>query len=155
MITINNAKELGQFIADRLRGITVANGYRTDIGLKVYRGRRNIEMSSDTPCLVLIEGLDNVRDRNPSAALVSQEFAVSAYLKCDPDDPNDAAHDACYDIKRALFTIKRPSNTPNFEGRVKDVVYAGKQIGTRADGEAVVQAVVNFDVVYSESLTLE
>lgn len=152
MTTINQAKELGLFIADRLRGVTVVNGFRTDIGRVVYRGRRNIEGGADTPCAVLIEGLDTVQDTNPSAALIVQEYAVSAYLPCDPDNPNDAAHDAIHDIKRALFTVQRPSNTPNFEGRVKKVEYKGKQIGTRSDGEAIVQAVVNFDVTFAEAL---
>ena len=153
MPTINQAKELGIFIAARLAGITKTNGFRTDIGGRVYRGRRNIEARFATPALVLIEGEDRIVDSNPSSAVIVQEFACSAYLQCDPDNPNDAAHDAIHDIKRALFTVVRPANSANFEGAVKKVEYKGKQIGARADGEAVVQAVVHFDVTFAETLT--
>ncbi|MBS4019904.1 MAG: hypothetical protein KGZ68_16915, partial [Dechloromonas sp.] len=64
------------------------------------------------------------------------------------NDPNDAAHEAIRDIKRAIF-----AGDGNFGGRVLKVTYAGRDIGPRADGVPVVFVTVDIDVDYVEDLT--
>ena len=148
---INSADELSLFIADLLKGITVAQGYETDIGTRVFRGR--LKHDEDLiPYCTLVEGEDRVQDEGADKVVIRQEFAVGAYLKCDPDNPNDAAHKAIRDIKQKLFSQGPGPARGRMGNRVKKVTYMGKDIGPRADGKAIVFAVVHLEVLYSENL---
>jgi hypothetical protein len=69
-------------------------------------------------------------------------------VSCDPNHPNDAAHAAIRDIKRAMF-----AGDGNFGGRVLKVSYQGRDIGPRVDGEPVVYVQVTIDIDYVEDLT--
>lgn len=141
--------EISAAIYARLTAITQANGCETDIGLRVFRGRRNVDESA-VPCAVLIEGTDTPTDRPgklPTAA-IRQRYVIAAYVACDPNNPNDAAHAAIRDIKRAIF-----AGDGDFGGRVIRVTYQGRDIGPRADGVPVVFVTVDIDVEYVEDLT--
>lgn len=133
----------------RLEKISTANGAETDIGARVYRGRRNVD-ESQIPCSVVIEGVDTPKDRPGRMPTISvtQRYVLAAYVQCDPDNPNDAAHAAVRDIKRALF-----SDGGTFGGRVLRVTYQGRDIGPRADGRPVVFVTVDVDIDYVEDLT--
>ncbi|MFA9287997.1 hypothetical protein ACCQ08_24685 [Comamonas sp. SY3] len=153
------ARDVAQHINDLLAGISVANGYETDIGLKVYRGKRRIDDDA-VPCAVLIEGEDNpTSDQGPASQKVTQSYVLGGYTTCDPDNPNDAAHKIIADIKKAIFTVVNPSKvdrhrgTHTFGGLVKNVTYRGRDIGPRADSVAIVFAVVHIDVEFVEQLT--
>lgn len=143
---INRTSELARYLATLLTEITVANGYMTDIGTHVFRGRRNVD-ASNSPCCVLIEGEDDPQDSGAAGefTLVKQRYAISAILRCDPDNPNDAANDAVEDITHALF-----QHGQRLGGRVKRLDYAGRDIGPRADGEATVQVVVHVDATIAQ-----
>lgn len=148
-IPYTKASDVAQALYDRVRGIATANGSETDIGLRVYRGRRNVD-ETQVPCAVLIEGNDTPRDRPgriPSVS-ITQRFVVAAYLACDPDNPNDAAHAAVRDLKRALF-----GDGGSWGSRVLKVSYQGRDIGPRADGRPIVFVTVDIDVDYVEDLT--
>ena len=136
-------------IYERILGITKANGAETDIGIRVFRGRRNVD-DSTIPCAVVIEGNDTPTGRAgklPTASIV-QRYVIAAYVPCDPNNPNDAAHQAVRDIKRAIF-----AGDGNFGGRVLKVTYQGRDIGPRADGLPIVFVTVDIDVEYVEDLT--
>jgi hypothetical protein len=45
-----------QEIIARLAVITIANGYNTDCGLKVFRARKRVDDDNDLPCLVVWPG---------------------------------------------------------------------------------------------------
>lgn len=143
------ASEIAGEIYARLAAITTARSCETDIGVRAYRGRRAI---SDTqiPCVVLIEGNDTPTDRpgRLPAAAITQRFVVAAYLPCNPDNPNDAAHAAIRDIKRAFF-----ARNGNLDGKVVRITYRGRDIGPRADGAPIVYVQVDLDVDYVENLS--
>ena len=133
----------------RMQAITVAQGCETDIGARVFRGRRNVD-ETHVPCVVIIEGSDSTNDRPgrmPSIS-VTQRFVLAAYLPCDPDNPNDAAHAAVRDIKRALFR-----DGGRWGGKVLGLTYQRRDIGPRADGRPIVFVTVDIDVDYVEDLT--
>lgn len=143
------AEQVAGEVFSRIAKISKAQGAETDIGLRVYRGRRNVD-ETNVPCAVVIEGTDTPKDRPgriPSIS-VTQRFVVAAYVICDPDNPNDAAHAAVRDIKRAMF-----SDGGTFGGRVSRVAYQGRDIGPRADGRPIVFVTVDIDVDYAEDLT--
>lgn len=141
--------EISAELTTRLQAITVANGCETDIGLRVYRGRRNVDESS-VPCAVVIVAGDSVKDRpgRLPAIAVQQRFVLAAYVPCDADNPNDAADAAVRDMKRALF-----KDGGSWSGKVQQVNYAGRDIGPRADGRPIVFVTMDIDVLYVEDLT--
>lgn len=145
----SKAADIAAELTTRLQGITVALGSETDIGLRVYRGRKNVDEQM-VPCAVLIEGTDTPTDRpgRLPAAAIRQRYVVAAYNTCDVDNPNDAAHAVIRDIKRALF-----KDGGTLGGKVHKVTYAGRDIGPRVDGYPAVFATVNIDVDYVEDLT--
>ena len=89
----HDASAIAQHMTEILRTITIANGYLTDIGAqRVFRGRRKID-DDHVPCAVLVEGDDKVIGTGvPPNLNISQSYVVGGYVKCDPDNPNDAAH---------------------------------------------------------------
>ena len=148
-IPFTKASEISAELFARMQRITVANGSETNIGAHVFRGRRNVD-ETQVPCAVVIEGNDTPRDRPgrlPSVS-ITQRFVLAAYVPCDPDNPNDAAHAAVRDIKRALFTDGGSWGT-----QVSRVSYRGRDIGPRADGRPIVFVTVDIDVDYVEDLT--
>lgn len=153
------ARDVAKHINDLLASITVVNGYETDIGLQVYRGKRKIDEDA-VPCAVLIEGEDApTSTQGPASQKITQSYVLGGYAKCDPDNPNDVAHQIISDIKKAVFTFV-PANraeeirgSTTFGGCVKEVRYKGRDIGPRADGVPIVFAVVHIDVDFVEQLT--
>lgn len=148
MSIYTKASDIAAELSARLAAITVANGCETDIGIRVFRGRKNVDEGM-IPCAVLIEGTDTPTDRpgRLPAAVIKQRYVLAAYNTCDVDHPNDAAHAVIRDIKRALF---KDGGTLN--NKVSRISYSGRDIGPRADGYPAVFATVYIDVEYVESL---
>ena len=152
------ARDIALHLTDLLAGISKVNGYETDIGLRVFRGKRKID-DTQVPCAVIIEGEDKPGgSQGPASQQVTQSYVLGGYAECDPDHPNDTAHQIIADIKRAIFTCVNPtraeqiSGTTTLGGRVKSVAYVGRDIGPRTDGVPIVFAVVHIDVVFVEQL---
>ena len=154
MTKITSAAALAEHITDRLKLVLKANGAETDLGATVFRGRHNIDKDV-VPCCVVFEGPDNPVDQPGRSSMtgvqVSPRYVLAAYVPCDPDNPNDAAHAAVRDLKRALF---RDSGAPsgNFGERVRKVTYKGRDIGPRADGVPIVFVTVDIVVEFAEDL---
>lgn len=151
MSPLNKASDIAAFLKQRMELITKANGYYTDIGTRVLMGRRKID-ASHVPCVVIIEGDDEtVRDADTRLEITMDlDFIFAAYLFCDPDHPNDAAHLAIKDIKRALWD--QGSMSGNLGRRVVSFKYKGKNIAPAANGEDSVAVQVYSQVRYSEKL---
>lgn len=141
------ASEIALAIHDRLTQITVANGYLTDAGLRVFRGRRTLD-ERDVPCIVLMEDIDEVQDAKMNLVKLHQRYVVEAHSTCDPNNPNDKAHELLTDLKKAVF-----AGDKTFGGKVRNLFYRTRRIGPREDGSALVFASVTFDAEFSEDLT--
>lgn len=149
------ASDIAEYLTEVLGTIKQANGYLTDIGETVFRGR--LKHDEDlVPYAVLIEGEDRPAETESLDVTITQDYVLGAYVTCDPDNPNDAAHQAIKDIKKAVFSsdlARRPvAGARGGNGRVKSLSYEGKDIGPRADGKAIVYAVVRITVTYGENL---
>jgi hypothetical protein len=142
-----SAEDIAADLSARLASITVANGYETDIGVRSYRGRTHIDENA-VPCSVLIEGEDRVADTKVNAVKLLQDYVLGGYALCDPNNPNDTAHKIIRDIKRAVF-----KDGDKLGGKVRKLEYKGRNIGPRADGRAVVFAVVFITIEYAETLS--
>ena len=141
------SSDIAGYLTTLLSGITVANGYHTNIGLRVFRGKRS-KVEEQVPCAIIIEGEDRPGESAGREAIkITQDYVCGGYVECDPDNPNDAAHLVLKDIKRALF-----KDGARMGGRVANITYAGRDIGPRSDGVAIVFAVVHFNVTFAETL---
>jgi hypothetical protein len=146
---MSTASTLALNIAARLAEITTANGYATDIGLKVLRGRTRLD-PSELPCVVIVEGDDEVQDNTEIRVKLKQRYAFEGHMACDPDHPNDTAHLIIADLKRAIFGGDR-----SFNGLVRKggLEYVGRRISTREDGQAIIAASIEIDCEIAEDLT--
>lgn len=150
MPLLQTAESVAAEVKARVAQCTVANGYETDIGTRVFQGRRVID-DDLIPCTVILEADDRVLGQQGLNVEVDQPFVLYAYVACDPADPNLAAHAALRDLKRAVFTTNgRPSW--NWQGKVTQLNYQGKDIGPRTDGASFVLAVLAVGVQYVERL---
>ncbi len=150
MTTYTRAADVSTEIIRRLRTIRIVNGYETEIGRDVLAGRRKIPGDDQPPCLIVLEGGDDVRDQpgRIPLVLISQSYVLDGFDKCDPDNPNTKGHAIIRDIKRAIF-----KGDATLGGAVKSVSYLGRDIGPRPDGVALVQARVTISVEFVEDLT--
>lgn len=152
--------EITAYLTEVLRTIRTGteDNFQTDIGQTVYRGRLKHDEDKVPYCSIL-EGEDRVTSSGiQTDVTVAQDFVIGAYVPCDPRNPNDAAHEAIRDIKKAIFTSDLAfrsggagSRGQGF-GRVKTLEYGGKDIGPRADGAPIVYCVVYITVTFVENL---
>lgn len=142
------ANNIAVALTTRLAGITVANGYETDIGTRVLRGRRRLD-KTHLPCIVLIEKDDQVLDTRVSQVKLAQPYVIEGHTACDPDNPNDAAHKIIADIKRMVFATRL---TYGNDQHLLPVKYVGRSIAVREDGIEVVSAAVEISVEYVDNL---
>lgn len=133
-------------LAARIAGITVANGYRTDIGSTVFAGRRRLD-DSHMPCAVIVEGEDTPTAQQPGKVRIEARYAVEGVAACDPDDPNDVGRAIVADIKQAIW-----GGDITFGRRVVSIDYRGRTIAPREDGAAMVSAAVEFSLSFAETL---
>lgn len=149
MSQYQTAEQIAALLQTRIEQIRMANGYETEIGSRVLRGARKVD-DSWVPCATIIEGNDKPEQsaslRAPSAK-VDQHYVLGGYAPCDPQHPNDAAHKIIRDLKRAIF-----HDGAQLGGKVSKVEYKGRDIGPRADGVAIVFAIIEVVVSYVEDL---
>lgn len=145
------ASKVAAEVQRRIEHIAIANGYKTDVGMRVLRGRRRINVE-DLPCLVIIEPDDEVVKGTRTQCEVTLPLIVEGHMQGDPDNPNDAAHCMIGDIKRAVFTGGLFAY--GIDGRLKaEIQYDGRVISPRDDGTDVVSAAVRVRVRIAEDLT--
>lgn len=146
---MSKSADIAAAVAARIETIRTANGYATEIGVRVYRGRRKID-EGHLPCAVIVEGDDEVPDMREGStqAKIRQPFIIEGHTDCDPDNPNDAAHAIVADIKRAIF-----SGDLTLGGLTRSAVrYAGRSIAPREDGLSIVSAAVEISIEFVEEL---
>lgn len=147
---MSKASTLAERLSARIAQITIANGYLTDIGLKVFRGKGKLD-EADLPCTVLVEGEERVDDSAEIQYKARQRFTFEGHDECDPDHPNDKAHMIIADLKRALFSGDR-----TYGAMVRPrtgLRYAGRRIATRDDGARIIAASIDIDCEVTENLT--
>lgn len=143
---MSKAADIASALADRLAGISIENGYLTDMGLRVYRGKQRLD-ESNIPCSVLVEGDDETQEQDDADVRLYQGYLIEGHAECDPDNPNDTAHLIISDLKRAIF-----SGDLRIGGLVSGIRYKGRVIDPREDGLKLVSAAIEIDVNYSEDL---
>lgn len=145
----SKASELAALVAARVATVRVANGFNTDVGLRVFRGRMSLNVK-DLPCIILAEDADTVLEVKGTKVRLSQRYIIEGHDTCDPEHPNDKAHLILKDIKRAIF-----GGDLSFGGslRPNDLEYAGRSIAAREDGTSICAASIEINLSYVEDLS--
>lgn len=151
---MSKANQIAAAVAARLENIRVANGYATDAGQKVFRGRAAIAPDS-LPNVILFEAEDLVETQRvdyaqetlPIDANVLLPFVIEATGPCDADNPNVAGHALVADIKKAIF-----AGDLSWGGLATHTRYIGRTLGPREGGTNLVTVTVQIRVGYVENL---
>jgi hypothetical protein len=145
MTTISRADEIAKALKTRLQAIRKNAGYHTDIGLKVYRGKRQLTAGN---CATLYEGEEDAgrsTRAEPYTTTAVQHFVAEAAVECDPDNPDIAGHKATADLLKALFTGDATLGAL----LAGPILYTGRVIQPRLDGQALVLVQIKLDATYS------
>jgi hypothetical protein len=141
-----------------LAGITVSNGYETDIGQRVFRARRRLD-PEDLPCLVFWDGgedpqADDRGDTNTggrSAMVLEQRIVVQAYVLANQAQTGTQLGKAKADIKKRICGSAQRGVFVNGEGKAQGILaYLGATPSPRDDGDASEGVEITFAVTYPE-----
>lgn len=139
------AQDIALWLTEKVGEISTANGFHTNVGVRVFRGRRRLD--DDTPpCIVIAELEDTVVEQTRTQAHVQQVYAIEAHDVCDPDHPNDKCLLIIQDLKKAIF------QDPTMGRAVKKIAYRGRTIGPRDEGNSLCFAAIRISVDYTENL---
>ncbi len=150
MTTPNSVgKNLSIALSTLLSTIRVANGYRTDIGLKVMRGRGQIDENSTTPFILIKEDTETEDARVGQISLFKEtaQLRLEGFAACDLENPNDIAHDIVADFKKCLFS-KKDALPEAFK-----VQYVSRSIGSRESGLKINGGAITIALEYSEDVS--
>jgi hypothetical protein len=143
---MSHAKNVSLALDARLKTIKKVNGFLTDAGTRVFRGKRRLA-EDEIPASVIVEAEDTILDRMRVKVKLNQQYLLEAHDVCDPDHPNDKAHELLADLKKAVF-----GDDLTLGGLCRQILYEGRFIGTREDGVALVFARIVVTVEYAEDL---
>lgn len=161
---MSTAHDIAVKLTERITTIRKANGFNTDIGLNVFRGKRQFD-EAELPGVTLIEGTDRVEQNGTrNQVKLQQQYVFEGHdtlPESDPDspdtnnllkNPNDHAHLILADLKKAIF---QPADRAGevLGGLVKSITYKGRLIGQREPGIPAVFASVEIAVEYVENLS--
>jgi hypothetical protein len=128
-------------MTDRLAGITVANGYKTDLAGKVFRGRALFGEGDPIPMLSILEVPIPVDQQGVSGSQSKGdwELMIQGFAEDDRDNPTDPAHVMLADVKMLLGLEKKSENWDNPQhgifglGGIVDKMYIGSGVVRPAD----------------------
>lgn len=151
---MSKANDIAQRIVERLSDIRTAEGYETDAGLNVFRGRKAVP---ELPAIVLFELEDLVEDQaadgsgHPAGVAVNAglllPFDIQALAACEPAQHMTTGHALVADIKRAVF-----GGDMRWGGLATHTRYIGRSIEPRTDGDTTVSVLVQIRVGIVEDL---
>lgn len=144
---ISTGKQISLDLTTLLGTITKANGYRTDIGTRVSRGKSQLDEKS-VPLSIIVEGEETqvARQSDRSTNFKQRaDYRIEGFDTCDLDNPNDISHDIVADLKKCLFAKDAINKTYNVE-------YLGRTIGKREEGLKINGGALHIAITYAEDM---
>lgn len=138
------ADDLAAEFVTRISRITTAAGFQTNIGQRVFEGRRRLD-EGHAPCAVLVEGEDSPAGQQLGKVKNVIRYAVEGIAACDPDHPNVVGRAIVADLKKAIW-----GTDATLGRRALVLEYLGRTIAPREDGQSLVSAAVEFAVTVVE-----
>lgn len=145
----SKALKITKAIQGALESIQIANGYQTDAGLRISRGRLRISRDEVFPLISIHEGEEDVIKRvGPSVVQLRLPVTVEGFVESDPVNPLDSAHVLLADIKRSLFPALSEQR-----GLIINTEYLGRIISPPEDGSSYSSVSVHLAVEWGEELS--
>jgi hypothetical protein len=143
-------------IAQQLELIRLENGYLTDAGFNVFRGRRTFAVA-DLPAISVSdagETPDGGEASNGASMRMRQRIAIEIHALADQDDTGLIIGKMKADVKRCVFTwAPNGGMTDCINGVSKKlglIVYTGADPTARQDGGESEFVAMNFEATYME-----
>ena len=135
----------------KLAKISTANGFHTDAGAEIYRGRETLGEHDPVPALsVFYEGEKASRPLvNCLRHHIDGSFVVVGFVEVDPRDPMRCPLELLDDIKRALFSS---SSYSEWHPIVQDVHYDQSGVLYRDEGGTLGQVAVMLTIQWQEAI---
>lgn len=119
-------------IKARLASITVANGYATNVGMRVQYGAvDDVPKDDELPMAIFVAGRAE-RLEEGARAEVQMPVAIRALTVVSPADELAALEPLLGDLEKALFGVD-----DQLGGEVSDVEYVGEMVIDRSEGDTV------------------
>lgn len=141
-------KKILSALETRLETILTDDGFNTDAGLNVYRGRRSFDWA-DATLFPAVSVFDPVEEADPSHEERIDNILtvfIEGHCWADPDDPADGAHDLLADIKKAVLVY----DNQTLGGLAASMEYGGREIEFPDDAGSVVTVRVTVKIAYPE-----
>lgn len=102
-MSLTIAEQIIAALKSRAETIFIANGYRTDAGAHVFRGRQSLDVD-DLPCVILWPGEMTEIERHVGSTRARWELAIviEAVITADPNAPGTLADALCADLMLGL-----------------------------------------------------
>lgn len=145
-------------LAARLATIDGSGSFNYDLGGRVYNGREDFSVKSDTFPLASIvdQGGDLSDDTQPHRAVfASREYSAIGYVVApDPDQPLQAGYDLLEDFQRALFPASALSaGRDSLGGLVTQFLYGGDDVFVREDARRTTGVELRFTLSFARNLS--
>ncbi|ERS12531.1 hypothetical protein Q673_02635 [Marinobacter sp. EN3] len=126
-------------------------GFNTDAGLRITRGRKRISKDETFPLLVIHEGDEEVIKAVGQQQVHNRlNITIEGWCEADPLNPLDDAHFLLADIKQSLFPALESRCNP---GLFTKVDYLGRVIDPPEDGSRICSVSVLLAIDWAERLT--
>ncbi|WP_286801318.1 hypothetical protein [Marinobacter sp. UBA2498] len=126
------------------------NGFYTEAGARVTRGRKRIGKDEAYPLLIIHEGEEEATKRVGDQVHNRLNITIEGWCDADPLNPLDDAHLLLADIKKAVFSKLEPRAHP---GLFSNVGYLGRVIDPPEDGSRLCSVSVLLAIDWAERLT--
>jgi len=142
-MNISRANTIAEALVARLQNVRTTNGYHTNVGREVFRGKRKL-MEADVTTLFEDEEDAGPPKAEPYTAIAVQHFIAEAATTCDPDNPEIAGHKLVADLCKTLFSADL-----TLSGLLEaPLTYTGRVIQPRVDGQSLVNVQIKLDATY-------
>ena len=131
-----------------LEQIQTANGFATDAGLRISRGRKKFASNETFPLLFIHEGEESVSKRMGITNHLEMPVSIEGFIEADINNPLDDGHKLLADIKKSLSPALSQNRRLIFNWE-----YQGRVINPPDDGSRYTNVTVQVVLHWAEELT--
>lgn len=150
---MSRANTVAEALKAMLAQIRIANGFATEAGAAVYRGKTVGLEEIAAPLLTLFEDECTVLAQKGTEVIVRAPYVAEASGPCDADNPNAMGQTLAADICRALWPATKNQTLDDLLMDDTGLAYAGHQILPRPPGQASVTVQVKFNATFVFNLS--
>lgn len=151
-LSIAEATRINNRVIEMLAEILPANGYLTDAGARVYRGRSDdfgdARDPDQWPALVVATRSDSPASTLHNRIDLRREIDIDAHVLSNQDDYEPELDAVTQDIRRALMPLVLDESLSTFNARVTRVIWGDTVYAERQAGSELASARLTLTVSY-------